>query len=203
MNMKRMLCAALCGVCLLSGSALAAEFDDVPEGKWYTEAVNEMADRGIMGGVRDGVFDPDGLVSRGTVVTVLWRLAGEPAPVGEVFPDTEGKWYAQAAAWCRDAAIAGGYQDGSFRGDKAVTRQELAIFLCNYSKWKGEELAEGPLEVFTDADQVAKWAREAVSHAVGMGILKGDAQGRVDPNGQATRAALAVMLQRMLTPAAG
>ena len=203
MKRKRTICGLLCAACLLTGSALAAGFSDVPEGKWYSQAVSEMAEQGIMSGVSEGKFDPNGVVSRGTVVTVLWRLAGQPEPTGEPFPDTVGKWYEKAAAWCRDAAVAGGYRDGSFQGEKAVTRQELAVFLCNYAKWKGEPMAEGPLDGFADADQIGKWAADAVSHAVGMGILKGDNENKINPKGQATRAALAVMLQRMLTPAVG
>lgn len=203
MKMKSMICGLFCAACLLTGSALAIDFSDVPADEWYTEAVDEMAERGIMSGVDDGIFAPEGTVDRGTVVTVLWRLAGEKKPVGQPFPDAAGTWYEAASAWCRDMGIAAGYEDGSFRGGQSVTRQELAVFLCNYARWRGDPLAEAPLERFDDADEVAEWAAESVSHAVGIGILKGDNLSCIAPQGKATRAALAVMLQRMLTPAAG
>lgn len=84
-----------------------------------------------------------------------------------------------------------------------MTREQLACFLYRYAAYKGEPLAAGALGLFKDAETVSDWAQDAVRHAVGLGILQGNDLGALEPQGVANRAALAVMLQRMQTPAVG
>ena len=212
--MKRRLTALLCALTLTLPFARAAEaetgYHDVPGDAWYVEAVQEMTDRGLMQGTGEGNFSPQAPVSRATVITVLWRLEGEPQVPAEVgnFPDVDPNdeacaWYAPAAAWAKSANVASGNENGTFHGGDPVTREQLAVFLCNYAKYKGQPVAEGAMGLFQDATSISDWAWDSVQHAVGLGLLQGDELGRLKPQGLADRATLATILQRMLTPAAG
>ncbi len=206
--MKRRLAALLCALCLLVGGAAAAEeesilYSDIAGDEWFVPAVDELTQKGIMTGVEPGVFGPYRPVTRATVILVLWRLEGSPdAAVEEPFPDVE-PWFETAAAWAKGYGIATGYLDGTFGGRDTVTREQVACFLHRYAQYKGEPVAEGALGLFSDAADISEWAQEGVAHTAGLGILQGGDGGRLDPQGVANRAALAVMIQRMLTSAAG
>ncbi|MEG2137773.1 MAG: S-layer homology domain-containing protein [Oscillospiraceae bacterium] len=182
----------------------SAAFSDVPKGMWYTNAVNKVTAQGIMSGTSDTTFEPAGVVSRGTVVTVLWRMEHAPAAKKSApYPDLDSDiWYADAAAWATEAGIATGYADGSFRGGDPVSREQLALFLYRYSKLKNLELAQGVLTGYRDAGKISSWALDGMKHAVGAGLMTGSG-GKLNPKGSAQRAELAVMLVRFLTPAAG
>lgn len=203
-GLKRIMTLA-CALTLTVSSALAAgsSFGDVTGDEWYAAAAEELCEKGIITGVEGGLFAPDRPVTRATVVTVLWRLEGSPeATVSDPFPDVEA-WYATAAAWAKGKGIAVGDETGAFRGSEPVTREQLAVFFSRYAAYRQEPLAQGLLGIYADAGEVSSWAREAMGHAVGAGLLQGDEAGRLDPKGTASRAALAVVLQRLLTPAAG
>ena len=206
--MKRRWTTLACALCLCAGLALpaaaAGNFVDVPAGAWYEAQVYEAAEKGYMTGVDSTHFHPLDNVTRATVVTVLWRMEGKSAasaPSG--FSDVAaGDWYAQSIAWAKEKGIADGNGKGGFDPDKNVTRQELAVLLTRYDEYKGVKLAEGALNLFNDANQISSWAKEGMQHAIGMGWLEGS-NGKIDPNGLASRAQLAVLLDRMATPAAG
>lgn len=206
--MKKQIAALACAGALLSAACLPARaagaYIDVAPTAWYAEAVAEAGEKGYMTGTGEGYFSPGAPVTRATAVTVLWRLAGSPAPGGQAsFSDVPGgSWYETAAAWAKAAAIAKGDDQGRFNPDAAVTRQELAVFLARYDLNRGVELAEGRLSLFSDAEQISAWAGDGMRHAVGMGLLQGSG-GCISPRGTATRAQLAVVLQRLTTPAAG
>lgn len=213
--MKKRLTAMACALCLCAGlilPAAAAEsvettaggYTDVPAGAWYETAVAEATANGYMTGVAEGLFAPEASVTRATVVTVLWRMEGSPAPAasvsfGDVSPDA---WYAQAVAWAKENGIANGDTRGDFKPEQFVTRQELAAFLTRYDAYRGSELAEGTLGLYSDAGEISAWAEESMAHAVGMGLLEG-AGGKLSPTASATRAQLAVILQRLTTQAMG
>ena len=207
--MKKRYAALLCAVSLCAGLALPAAaaggYADVPAGSWYESAVEEVTTQGYMTGVDETHFAPTANVTRATVVTVLWRMAGAPAAdAASGFSDVPvGAWYAQAAAWAKAGGIATGDGTGRFKPDALVTRQELAVFLTRYDLYcRGQELAEGALNLFSDAGTIGKWAVTGMKHAVGMGWLEGSG-GKVLPAGVASRAQLAVILQRMTTQAVG
>ena len=206
--MKRKICALMLALGLtaaVTGQAAAAAFTDVPSGAWYAEAVAAVSDGGIMNGTTTTTFSPDGQVTRGMVAAVLWRMAGSPAPKGgSSFADVEAWYfYADAVAWAEENGIAAGRSDGSFGGGDIVTREQLAVFLYRYSQYAGEELANGVLDLYSDVDSVHAWAREGMAHSVGAGLITGRDNGELDPGGPATRAQLAVILQRLMTPAVG
>lgn len=178
-------------------------YSDIAGDEWFVDAVDELTQKGIMTGVEDGVFGPYRPVTRATVILVLWRLDGSPeAEVSEPFPDVE-PWFATAAAWAKGYGIATGYLDGRFGGRDIVTREQMASFLYRYAQYKGEPLAQGALGMFSDAADISEWAQEAMAHVTGLGIMQGGDGGRLDPAGVTNRAALAVMIQRMLTPVVG
>ena len=206
--MKRTLCAWLLALGLAVGTALpasAAAFSDVASDAWYAQAVGEVSDAGIMNGTTDTTFSPDEQVTRGMVVTVLWRLAGSPAAAAATtFPDVEDwYYYAPAVAWAQAAGVATGLGDGTFDGGSIVTREQLSVFLYRYSQYAGDELANGVLDLYNDVDSVQSWALDGMAHAVGAGLITGTDEGNLEPAGPATRAQLAVILQRLMIPAVG
>ena len=214
--MTRRLTAMICMLLLLIGTALAAEegeapsYLDVREDDWFAGAVKAMSQRNLMNGTGEGYFNPYTPVSRAMAITVLWRLEGEPEVPGGTanFPDVDPQdpasgWYASAAAWAKNAQVAAGNENGQFRGSDPVTREQLAVFFCNYAKYKGQPVAEGAMGLFQDAASISEWAWDSVQHAVGLGLLQGNEEGKLNPQGVADRASLAAMLQRLLTPAAG
>ena len=171
--------------------------------EWFAPAVAEITQKGIMTGVEGGEFAPYQPVTRATVILVLWRLAGSPeAEVSDPFPDVE-PWFETAAAWAKGTGVATGYNTGAFAGRDPVTREQLACFIYRYAELQGEPLASGVLGLYPDVEDIHDWALPAVRHMVGAGLLQGGDGDRIDPQGVANRAALAVILQRMLTPAMG
>ena len=204
--MKRRLLTAICAACLCAGLVLpAGAFEDVPDSAWYAQAMVDVAQNGYMTGTGASTFSPEALVTRATVVTVLWRLDGAPdAAVAAPFPDVAaGAWYETAAAWAKGYGIAAGNDKGQFNPNAAVTRQELAVFLWRYAQYKGESLAEGVLGLYADSASVSAWAVDGMQHAVGAGLITGTNEGRLNPAGAASRAQLAVILDRLTTPAMG
>ena len=176
-------------------------FTDVPAGAWYSGAVSEMVERGLMQGVSGGLFAPNQTVSRAMAATVLYRMSGETySGSGLSFPDAEsGSWYAEAAAWANEAGIVTGYDTGIFAPNDPVTREQLAAMLSRYQAHKGAELSGGAsLDAFPDGAQVSAYARDAMSWAVGAGLLQGRDGGLLAPAGQSTRAELATILSRFL-----
>lgn len=206
MNWKRTLISLACAGSLLALPALAAGngYTDIAGDEWFAPAVAEVTERGIMAGVDQSAFAPYAPVTRATVVTVLWRMVGAPDfSVEDPFPDARDTWYDTAAAWGKGTGIATGYGDGTFGGNDQVTREQLATFLYRYAYQMGQPIATGALGLFSDAAAISPWAEAAMGHAVGSGILQGNDVGTIEPQGIANRGALAAMLQRMLTPAAG
>ena len=168
-------------------------FVDVKETDWFYEAVYYCYDQGWFKGVSDTEFDPKAPMTRAMVVTVLWRLAGEPAVATDApFSDVEsGKWYSQAVTWAYMMGITQGYDDGRFGINDSVTREQLVVML-----WRmlGKPPVTGDMSGFSDADQISPWAKDAMSWAVGIGVLNGDDTGALNPGGQATRAEVAQIM---------
>lgn len=198
--------AAACAVCaaLLLTPALAASFTDVPQNAWYAAAVNEVVDAGLLSGTSATTFQPGGKVTRAMTVTALWRLAGSPAPKSsQSFSDVPSDaWYSQAVAWAAETGVASGNGKGAFQPGNLVTREQLAVFLYQYAQSQGLDTAQGKLSAYTDGNTVSKWAVDGMEHAVGAGLISGS-KGKLSPKANATRAELAVVLERLMTPAVG
>jgi hypothetical protein len=195
--------ALLAALCLTAGAAAA--FSDVDEGSWYSDEVAYVVQEGLMKGVSQDLFAPEWAVTRATVVTVLYRMEGEPGEARDAgFPDVgPSVWYGAAVAWAKEAGIAAGYGSGAFGPDDPVTREQLAVFLWRYAKYKGTEIAAGVLGGYGDAGAISSWAEDGMKHAVGAGLITGKNGELLDPSGVATRAELAAILQRLATPVSG
>lgn len=169
---------------------------------WGHPSIDYCVEHGLMNGVGDGKFNPDGTVTRAMLATVLYRQAGSPdVQNASAFPDVNpGEWYGKAIAWAADAGIVTGYPDGTFDPNKAVTRQELATMFYRYAKFaKFDVSAAGDLSVFPDRNQVLEYAMEAMVWANGAGLITGNVVNDVtclDPKGNATRSQLATILMR-------
>ena len=179
-----------------------AAFTDLDAAAWYAGDVRWALTEGVMDGMGGGVFAPGGAVSRAMVAQVLWKLAGSPV-VNYALPFTDvgsGALYTEAVRWAASARLVQGYEDGTFRPENPVTRQELATMLYRWARTKGLGY-DGDLWAFrldfTDAAEVSDWADEAVHWMVQSGVLNGRGAGLLAPGGTATRAELAAILHRL------
>ena len=182
----------------LQPGASASQFADLTAGSWYYDGVRCALENGLMTGTSARTFAPDRPVTRAMLVTILWRLAGEPygrvSPFEDVLP---GSWYAQAVSWAYDKGIVTGVTATSFQPGAPVTREQLCAILCRYAALTGKNTAaSAPLDAFTDRAQVSAYAEASVRWALQAGLLTGVGDGRLAPRSGATRAQLAVLLQR-------
>ncbi len=182
----------------------SAKFTDVSLDAWYHEAVDYAVETGLMNGVSDISFAPEGATSRGMIVTMLWRLEKEPVGAANAdFSDVaDGAWYAKAIDWAVANEIVTGYGDGTFGPDDAITREQLASILWRYAKYKDQDVSVGErtdIQSYADAGSVNAYAVPAIRWAVGAGIMNGKDGSRLDPLGGASRAETATMFQRMFT----
>ena len=182
----------------LQPGAPASQFADLTSGSWYYGGVRYVLENGLMTGTSARTFAPDRPVTRAMLVTILWRLAGEPygrvSPFEDVLP---GSWYAQAVSWAYDKGIVTGVTATSFQPGAPVTREQLCAILCRYAALTGKNAAASvSLDAFTDRAQVSAYAEASVRWALQAGLLTGVGGGRLAPRSGATRAQLAVLLQR-------
>lgn len=176
-------------------------FTDVSEKSWYYAAVAEVYRKGVMTGLSKTQFAPEAPASRGMVVTILWRMAGEPsAQTGMTFDDVpDSRYYAPAVAWAVENGIVTGYGDRSFRPDNTVTREELAVLLYRYGGRTGWDMeAKADLSGFKDRAQISRYARDAMAWAKASGLISGTDWGGLHPGGRASRAEVAAVLERIL-----
>ena len=173
-------------------------FTDVAQGQWYYDDVAYVYQNGLFSGVGSGRFDPYGKMQRGMMTTVLYRLAGKPSvSYSAVFTDVPaGQWYTDGTIWAGQLGVVTGKGNGRFDLFSNVTRQEIATILYRYAEKMGCDMSQtAGLSGFTDGASVASWSRQAVSWAVGVGIIKGSG-GALRPTGDATRAEVAAMFHR-------
>lgn len=174
---------------------------DVDADDWYYDAVRYAEEKGLFSGTTATTFAPDMAITRGMLVTVLYRAEGEPGVAGaSAFADVAaGAYYARAVAWAQQNQIVKGYSDTEFAPDKLISREEFAAIMYRYADYQGTVSAEsGDLSQFADEAQIADWARENVAWAVGSGLLSGKGNNLLDPTGSTTRAEAATILQRFL-----
>lgn len=174
-------------------------YSDVAPNAWYAEAVAAVTGQGLMNGVTSKAFGPDVTTTRGMLVTVLHRMAGEPAASASAgFADVAaGSYCAAAVDWAYEAGITSGASSTGFAPDSALTREQAVTLLCNYAEAQGLDVsAAADLSGYPDASAVSAFAQDAVAWAVDAGLLTGTGAGTLNPQGTATRAELAALLVR-------
>lgn len=176
-------------------------FEDVPRTNWARDVIADAVDRGHLAGYDASFFGTNDPITRGQVATVLWNMARKPsAGAGKRFTDVaSGQYYAAAIAWASSNGIVSGYGDGTFRPDARVTRQELAAMIANYARFRGASMTgftSASYAGMSDAAQVASYARGSMGWCFAHGVLSGS-QGRINPNGAATRAETAKMVVKV------
>ncbi len=175
-------------------------FIDVAPNAWYKDAVQYAYDNGLMTGVSANEFAPDATTTRGMIVSMLARLEGVESANDAGFADVEGEWYATAVNWAASVGVVSGYEDNTFRPNDAITREQLAAILMNYAAYKGEDVnARASLDAYSDAENVSTWVTDTMQWAVAKGLLTGVTADTLQPQGAATRAQVAAILQRFLS----
>ena len=176
-------------------------FPDVTEGDWFYDAVRYAYETGLMDGVEDNLFAPNSETTRAQLVTILYRLAGEPEPGGDSgFSDVAaGIWYTDAVAWAAENGIVNGVSDTEFAPGDDITREQLAAILYRYAAYQGYDVSQrADLSGFGDASSIRPYAQEALSWASAQGLVLGFEDGSLRPQGTASRAQIAAVLMRFL-----
>ena len=179
-------------------------YKDLDTTQWYHDGVHFCLENNLMNGISGDRFAPDVTTSRAMIVTILWRLEGEPLPQNSVdFTDvTAGQWYTAAVQWAASNGVVLGYGNGTFGPNDEITREQMVTIMYRYAGYKGYDLSVGGnIDIFSysDASDVAGWAVSAMQWACGEGLIQGFAAGNrmnLKPQGSATRAQSAAILQR-------
>lgn len=175
-------------------------FTDVVAGTWYYGAAAYAYNNGLFAGMTPTTFAPNATMTRAMLVSVLWHLAGAPAPKApNTFVDVpDGAWYTDAVTWAAENGVVSGIGGSRFDPSGFVTREQTAEILYNYAHSKGYDVsARADLTAFPDAGSVSGWAEEALSWANAAGLINGtvrDGQTILDPQGSASRAQVAMIL---------
>ena len=173
-------------------------FKDVPPYKWFYSAVKWSYEKGLLTGTSDTEFDPNAPMTRGMIVSVLYRMEERPKVNGDsVFADVNlSKYYAKGIEWAASENIVSGYTNGNFGPEDSITREQLAKILYRYAEYKGYDVtASTQLSAFSDASKVASYAEKYMKWAVAEELIQGS-NGKLNPKGNATRAEIAAILKR-------
>ena len=174
-------------------------FIDIAPDAWYKDAIQYAYDNGLMTGVSANEFAPEATTTRAMIVSILARLEGVTTAEAAGFADVDDNdWYATAVNWAANVGVVNGYEDNTFRPNTAITREQLAAILMNYAAYKGEDVSNRA-DLTSYTDQPSTWAEEAMSWAVAEGLLTGVTADTLQPQGAATRAQVAAILQRFLS----
>ena len=177
-----------------------AAFVDVADSDWYADAVQYVFANGLMAGTSDTTFSPNATTTRAMIVTILYRLEGEPeAEATSAFADVAADmYYADAVNWAAANNIVTGYDDTSFGPDDTITREQMAAILYRYAQYKGYDVTTGgmALNEYTDAGQISEYAVPAMQWANENGLITGSTATTIEPQGNALRAEVATILMR-------
>ena len=175
-------------------------YKDLDLEKWYHDGIHYCIVQGMMQGVGQNLFRPDGTTTRAMCVTILWRLEGSPVVNHAMnFSDVStGKWYTEAIRWAASQKIVEGYSNGSFGTEDNITREQMAAILYRYEKSRGGGFPNGWTFTmdYVDRNQVSAWAYESICWMNMNKIINGRPGKVLDPKGNATRAETAAILQR-------
>jgi len=179
----------------------ANPYSDVTNINWFYEAVEFVTRNKLMNGTGDTIFSPNVTMTRAMLVTVLYRLEGEPSVTSYIsFSDVKGNmWYTNAISWAAGNDIVGGYGNGIFGLDDPVTREQAVTILYRYAKVKGLDVsASADLSGYSDVGDISDWALDAIKWAVATGIIQGRTETTAVPQGTSTRAEVATIFKRYI-----
>ena len=196
------LVCTVCGETVEQGETIPANcpskaFSDLDTTQWYHEGVDFALENGLMKGMSDTIFAPNGEVTRAQLVTILYRLEGQPSVEGleNPFEDVaETDWFYDAVVWAASEGVVNGTSETTFDPNAAITREQIATILFRYAG--AEAVEEDHLKDFTDADKISAYAVDAMNWAVANGLIKGLTDTTVAPRATATRAQIATILMR-------
>ena len=204
------LVCTVCGVVIGQGEVIpancpGARFTDLPAvGSWAHEGIDFAVKHDLFRGTSETTFEPETAMNRAMLVTVLWRLAGQPASSATVpFTDVSAKgYYADALAWAFENGVVRGVTETTFEPESVVTREQITVILFRYAGQRGYEVSgRADLASFSDAGSVKAYAKDAMAWAVSAKLIKGTNNGAgvvLDPEGNATRAQVATLLMRFV-----
>ena len=177
-------------------------FRDVKKGDWYYLAVEYTYKNGIISGATDTEFRPSAKITRGMIVTILWRMEGSPKVTGvKDFTDVKGQYYYDAVRWAAKYGVVNGYGDGRFGPNANITREQLATILCNYAKYKNQNVnLSTDTSKYKDWNKISSFARNSMSWAVATGVVAGkENETKIDPQGTSSRAEATCMIYNYCT----
>ena len=176
------------------------EFPDCNPNEWYASAVAYVSDKGLITGYNDGTFGPYDNITRGQLVTILWRMEGKPVSSSAGFSDVSSSdFYYSAALWAQKNGVIKGYGDGTFGGERLITREEAAVMLANYANFKGYDTAsdKAALMRISGWREADSWALDSLGWCVDQGLMSGKdtpSGAYLDPMGSTWRSAMAKMI---------
>ncbi len=185
-------------------------FDDVPEDAWYYDEVTTAAQLGLINGMGNGKFQPNTNITRGMLVTLLYRMAGEPATTGKnPFEDVaSGRYYTDAVKWASKEKIVNGMTATTFQPETPITREQMATMLHRFARYcempgtqVGQDDRKAMQEQFPDAGKVSGYAQDAFAWAIRVGLMNGMKDGAttyLNPRFTATRAQAAAVMIRLV-----
>jgi len=181
------------------GSGEQHPFTDVAADAWYAQTVQYVYENGLMDGIENNQFAPEHTTTRAQLVTILYRLEGQPAVTGESgFTDVEADtWYTDAVVWAAANGIVNGVSDTRFAPGDEITRQQMAAILYRYAEAKGYDVTDSAdLSGYSDAETIQAYAQIPMAWACAQGLLQGFEDDTLRPAGNATRAQIATILMR-------
>jgi len=186
---------------LVVNSQWENQFDDVSESDWFYEAVQYVKRNGIMDGTSETTFEPNQDTTRGMIVTILYRLEGEPSiETTSTFKDVaSGTWYHDAVVWGEGNGVITGYDADAFGPTDSITREQLAAILHRYANFKGYDVTKASdLSMYTDMNDISTYAIKSMNWAVAEGFISGTTLTSLTPGLVATRARVARTLMRFM-----
>ena len=180
------------------------QFTDIDLKAWYHEYVCYAIQNELMYGTGANTFEPNLATTRGMIITLFYRLEGSPKVVhGQYYSDVvAGQWFTDAVIWGTQNGIIKGYDDGTYKPDQIITREQIAAIFYRYAQYKGYDVsARADLTVCSDYNKISAWALDNVSWAVATELMVGmcDGQKQLAPTDDTTRAQLATLLKRTCT----
>lgn len=178
-------------------------FEDVKAENWFYDDVRFVNENGLMKGVSEKLFAPNGNVTRAMLVTVLYRNEGEPAINRSIpFADVDlGAYYGSAVIWAKQNGIVNGVSETEFAPDDNITREQIAAIMHRYAQYKGYDVSVGEntnILSYDDFDSISEYAIASMQWAVGSGMIKGRTESTLNPLDNATRAEIAAILHRFI-----